>query len=111
MPYKMYLYLMRRVFIILSSVLGLALGLVTAQSPDQTAPSPDAGAGSGQTVLKGAGELEASSQALLRERFEGWTLEWVANVRTKQILYSIVYGVRDPLSAMILTSTDLLSGT
>jgi hypothetical protein len=100
---------MRGVLIILSSL--PALGPVTAQSPDQRAASPDAGAVGGQTVLKGAGELEPSVQALLRQRFEGWTLDWVANVRSDHALYSIIYGVRDPLSAMILTSTDLLSGT
>jgi hypothetical protein len=37
-------------------------------------------------------------------------LEWVANVRSGHTFYSILYGKRDPLSAMILTSTNLVSG-
>jgi hypothetical protein len=82
----------------------------TAPAFDQIGPSSDA-ATDEATLLKGAAELEPSAQALLRQRFEAWTLEWVANVRTKRALYSIVYGIRDPLSAIILTSTDLDSGT
>jgi hypothetical protein len=89
----------------------LMLGPDRAQMLAQTEPTPNAGSPGEPTLLKGAAELEPSAQALLRQRFEGWTLEWVANVRTKQTLYSIVYGIKDPLSAMILTATDLDSGT
>jgi hypothetical protein len=92
-------------------LIALTLGPVPAQTLAQIEPAPDAGPSTEPTMLKGAAELEPSAQALLRQRFEGWTLEWVANVRTKQTLYSIVYGIKDPLSAMILTSTDLESGT
>jgi len=92
-------------------LIALTLGPVTAQMLAQAEPTPDAAPAGEPTLLKGAAELEPSAQALLRQRFEGWTLEWVANVRTKQTLYSIVYGIKDPLSAMILTATDLDSGS
>jgi hypothetical protein len=83
----------------------------TAPAFDQSAPGLDAAAGSQQTILKEAVELEPSAQALVRKRFDGWILEWIANVRSENVAYSIIYGIKDPLSAMILTSTNLESGT
>jgi hypothetical protein len=63
-----------------------------------------------QTTFANAGELEPGAEALLGQRFAGWQLEWVANVRAPHILYSIVYGTGEPRSAMILTATDTISG-
>ena len=79
-------------------------------NPAAAAPSESAAAASEETIFEGAGELAPGAQALVRQRFSGWRLQWVANVRSFESLYSIVYGVKNPLSAMILTATDNSSG-
>jgi hypothetical protein len=86
----------------------LALLLPIRASAAQTASPADAA--SEETIFEGAGEMAPGAQALVRQRFSGWRLEWVANVSSFEILYSIIYGVKNPLSAMILTATDNSSG-
>lgn len=83
-----------------------------AETPRESAGGvPESGVVKKQTAFANAGELDQGAQALLRQRFAGWALEWVANVNSPRVLYSIVYGVQEPLSAMILTATDTISGT
>jgi hypothetical protein len=79
-------------------------------NPAAAALSESAAASSEAPTFEGAGELAPGAQALVRQRFSGWRLEWIANVRSFENLYSVVYGVKNPLSAMILTATDNSSG-
>lgn len=81
-----------------------------AETPQGSAVGLGPGVVRKQTTFTNAGELAPGAQALLGQRFAGWQLEWVANVRAPHVLYSIVYGTGEPRSAMILTATDEISG-
>jgi hypothetical protein len=69
-------------------------------------PVPAETAGiSGVTTIEDEEQLPDGTGALLRREYPGWALRWVASIYFHRTRYSVLYGIKDPLSAMILLST------
>jgi hypothetical protein len=79
--------------------------------PETSSYVQDRGDAKEEAIFRNAGELDPGAQALVRQRFAGWALQWVANVSSPHVQYSVVYGTGERRSAMILIATDTISGT
>ena len=76
----------------------LALSILLPASAQTSSPVPIA-------VIEGEDQLPDGAGALLRREFPGWKITWVAAVDFRRTRYSVLYGTKDPLSAMILLGT------